>query len=345
MYEYLLGYWEVERYKYILRESLKRELPRILREEEILSNPKKRYKVRIQDVDDPRFIKGRPNRGGLGGGGSGPGQGGSGEEEHALEVEITFEELEEMLWEHLRLPRIKPKRGESRDVEWRMHGISRKGPMSRIHIKRTLLEKIKSGSRDFHRDFLRYRDLQPRPKPSFHAHVILARDCSGSITDDDVYLIRTVAWWTLRWLRQTYNDIDLSFLLHDTRAWQVDEREFFGTTSGGGTVCSTVIREAHKIISYYPEDTNHYMLYFSDGENHPEDKGNFIESLQALAPNLNLFAYGELESSYGLTLYNEKLSNYMPSLPEVRVKKLKDPLEWIKGIFSEVSTDGSETDQ
>src|SRR2546427_447861 len=78
--------------------------------------------------------------------GEGVGKSNAGEQEgkHILEVDVTLEELADILAEELQLPRIKPK-GEHRitTVRDKYTGIRPVGPASLRHFKRTYREALK----------------------------------------------------------------------------------------------------------------------------------------------------------------------------------------------------------
>jgi uncharacterized sporulation protein YeaH/YhbH (DUF444 family) len=109
----------------------------------------------VHSIDLPHFRFG-DNKGGVGQGEGGPGTPVDGDGEdgksqagdtpgaHILEVEITLEELAQMLGEELELPRIQP-RGKRSVVAQRdrYRSVRRTGPESLRHFKRTYRKALR----------------------------------------------------------------------------------------------------------------------------------------------------------------------------------------------------------
>src|SRR5207302_2027750 len=107
-------------------------------------------------IDIPQFRYGQKGSGGAGQGDGDVGQplgppqgddgGGAGDQPggHILEVDLTMEEMAEILGEELALPRIEP-RGKKNIVTTRdkYTGIRQAGPESLRHFKRTLKRALK----------------------------------------------------------------------------------------------------------------------------------------------------------------------------------------------------------
>ena len=140
-----------------LRENLKRH---IARGELIGRQGKDLVSIPIPRIDLPRLRLGGGREGGVGQGngeagdptsgkGSSPGEGGAGkagqdEGEHALEVEMSLDELADILGEELELPRIESKgKATIVDQKDRYVGIRRVGPNSLRHNKRTFRMALK----------------------------------------------------------------------------------------------------------------------------------------------------------------------------------------------------------
>lgn len=291
-------YWDVSRYMDRVKEAIKKNLPNIVSSVD-LNKVGKKGKVRIRMPDiEPMWLKPkREDQGGKGNRGGRPGD----EHTDVLVVEMDIEELKEMVWEELGLPNFVEKRGELEEEETRLEGYTRKGPLSRLSIKKTLLEQIKSGG-IVHEEIFRYRDIHTKVAPTANAVVIFARDRSGSITEDMVGTIKTAAWWVLEWLRSTHQHVRTHFITHDSVAEEVGEREFFGQTSGGGTYITSAIRLSWKILKEnYPKSSwNRYILYFGDGDGSTGDIKESIRLLrEEISPNIELFAYGETLGGFG----------------------------------------------
>ena len=109
----------------------------------------------MHGIEIPTFRYG-DNSGGVGSGegeegqimvgqdGSGKGQGGEQPGQHILEVDVSLEELADILGEELHLPRIEPKgRKQVTTIRDKYSGIRRVGPESLKHFKRTYREALK----------------------------------------------------------------------------------------------------------------------------------------------------------------------------------------------------------
>ena len=132
------------------------------------------------------------------------GQAGSDPGAHILEVDVSLEELAEILGDELELPRIEPQ-GQSehhRRKRARYTSIRRTGPESLRHFKRTYMEalrrQISSNTYDADdprvvpiREDKRYRSWTTTPLPQTNAVVIYMMDVSGSMTDEQKQIVRT----------------------------------------------------------------------------------------------------------------------------------------------------------
>ncbi|MFP6685187.1 MAG: DUF444 family protein, partial [Polyangiaceae bacterium] len=155
------------RFRHIVRGRIRENLRKYITHGELIGRQgKDRVSIPIPHIDIPRFRFDDQQKGGVGQGdgeegdalGQGedqPGQGkaGQGEGDHAMEVDVTIEELAEILGEELELPDIKPKgKGKLDQASNKYTGIRRVGPESLRHFRRTYREALKrqiiSGSFD-----------------------------------------------------------------------------------------------------------------------------------------------------------------------------------------------------
>src|ERR1043166_6045923 len=131
--------------------QIRRDLKRFISRGEFIGQENGRFvSVPVHDIDIPTFRYG-DNAGGVGMGEGGEGdsaggknQGGEQEGKHILEVDVSLEELADILAEELQLPRIKP-RGEHRitTIKDKYTGVRPVGPASLRHFKRTYREALK----------------------------------------------------------------------------------------------------------------------------------------------------------------------------------------------------------
>jgi uncharacterized sporulation protein YeaH/YhbH (DUF444 family) len=198
-------------------------------------------------VGDP---VGKPGQGpdGAGGAGSDPGGG------HYLEVEVSLDELAQMLGDELELPRIKPKGAASIEAEkTKYNSIRQTGPESLRHLRRTYLRALKrqisTGSYEVEdprvipvRPDKQYRSWNDVPQPQVNAAVIYMMDVSGSMTDEQKEIVRTEAFWIDAWLGKQYKGVEKRYIIHDAVAKEVDEQTFYHTRESGGTRISSAYK-------------------------------------------------------------------------------------------------------
>jgi hypothetical protein len=285
--------------------------------------------IPVPQLDVPHFRYGFPNSGGVGQGDgdvgtpvapgqgskpSGSGQAGSEPGGHLLEVEVTLEELAQILGDELELPRIEPK-GKARITEEksRYSSIRRTGPESLRHFKRTYMEALRrqvaSSAYDPGeprvvpiRDDKRYRAWTTVPLPEANAVAIYLMDVSGSMTDDQKDIVRTEAFWIDTWLKSQYQGLETCYVIHDAAAKEVDEETFYHTRESGGTRISSAYKVCLEVLErkFRPAEWNVYCFQFSDGDNWGEDNQACLQLLRnQLLPVVNLFCYGQVESPYG----------------------------------------------
>ncbi len=319
---------DVSRFKKIVRGSVKKELRKFISQGELVGKQgKELISIPIPRIEIPHFIYGENEKGGVGkgdgkeGGKAQPGDGegsakaGSAEGEHMMEVEVTYEELAELLGEELELPRIEPKGAKDLDAKHiKYTGMSTAGPESLRHFKRTyrkaLRRQIISGTYDPKRPLITpvredrvYRTWKEVSTPRSRALIIYILDVSGSMGNEQKEIVRTESFWIDTWIRSQYEGVDVKYIIHDAVAREVDKETFFHTRESGGTIISSAYKLLLKMIeeSYNPAEWNIYPFHFSDGDNW---SGNDTEECMKLLsekifPISNMFCYGQVESEYG----------------------------------------------
>ena len=149
------------RFRNIVRGKIRQNLRRYVSHGEMMGKQGKDIiSIPVPYIDIPRFRfndkqgggvaqgDGEPGdpvgRGQPSGPGQGPGQAGRDSADHALEVELSLDELAEILSEELELPNIENK-GKSRIVQKRDRyvDIRRVGPNSLRHFKRTFRSALR----------------------------------------------------------------------------------------------------------------------------------------------------------------------------------------------------------
>lgn len=359
------------RFRNIVKGKIKQDLKKYIVQGEMLGRKgKDMVTIPLPQIDIPRFKFGkRDQQGGVGQGdgepgdpiGSGdpqdgePGSGEAGKDggQHTLEVDVSLQELAEILGEELKLPRIEPKGQKTIEVTRDKYtGIARVGPDSLKHFKRSYKEALKrqiaSGNHDVNnpivvpiRRDLRYRSWRSVVDHKNSAVIIYMMDVSGSMGDEQKDIVRTETFWINTWLRSQYKDIETRFIIHDASAKEVDEDTFFRTKESGGTLISSAYRLCQKIIEtdYAPSEWNIYPFHFSDGDNwSSEDTRLCMEMLKAeLLPSVNVFCYGQVESRYGSgQFYKDLRDTFGESDEQVilsRIENKEGIIQSIKDFF------------
>jgi sporulation protein YhbH len=319
---------DATRFKHIVRGKIRDNMRKYVTHGEMIGRKGRDIvSIPIPQLDVPRFRYGRNKSGGVGQGEGEPGQpvargddeGGTGAAgsdpgAHILEVDITLEELAEILGDELKLPRIQPKGNANISEERAKYdSIRRTGPESLRHFRRSYVQalrrQVSTGVYDYHkpriipvRDDMRYRSWTTVTQPQASAVIIYMMDVSGSMTDEQKEIVRTEAFWIDAWLRKQYQGIDRRYIIHDAAAKEVDEHTFYHTRESGGTRISSAYKVCADLIrQHYPVDEwNIYCFQFSDGDNWGEDNKESLQLLdEQIMPVCNLYCYGQVESPYG----------------------------------------------
>src|SRR5512141_1091925 len=350
------------RFRDIVRGRIKRNLKKYVQKGEMIGKKGKDFiTIPVPTIDIPHFRFGEKSQGGVGqgegdpgdplspaDGQAGSGQAGQGEGQHILEVDVSLEELADILGEELALPRIQPK-GKDRILATRIRytGISPSGPESLRHFKRTykqaLRRQIASGSYNYkkpvivpYREDRRYRTWKQVPLPETNAVVIYMMDVSGSMGDEQKEIVRIESFWIDTWLRKHYKGLETRFIIHDAVAREVDRDTFFHTRESGGTMISSAYKLCKDIIdAEYPKSAwNVYPFHFSDGDNWSADDTRVcVELLQEkILPAVNLFAYGQVESPYGSGQFIKDLKESVGDRENVALSEVADK----EGIYASI---------
>jgi sporulation protein YhbH len=317
-----------QRFRKLVRGKVKSNLSKYISKGELIGKKgKDLVSIPLPQIDIPQFRFGSKGSGGVGQGdgqvgqplgqpqqGDGEGKAGDQPGGHILEVELTLEEMAEILGEELALPRIEP-RGKKNIVSTkdRYTGIRQTGPESLRHFKRTfkraMKRQISAGTYSLDdpvvipiRQDKQYRSWKEIQLPESVAVLLYMMDVSGSMTDEQKEIVRIEAFWIDTWIKAHYQGVETVYIIHDAVAHEVDEHTFYHTRESGGTKISSAYEMADKIIDarYPPDQWNVYAFHFSDGDNWGDDTSHCIDVLnQRLLPKLNLFGYGQVESPYG----------------------------------------------
>ena len=267
------------RFRQIIRGKIKQNLRKYISHGEMVARKgKSAVSIPLPSVDIPHFRFGEKQQGGvaqgdgepgdvLGQGEAQPGAGEAGDRpgEHLVEVEVSLDELAEILGEELALPRIEPK-GSEKIVAYKdkYTGIRKTGPESLKHFRRTfkqaLRRQIAAGQYNAKdpivvpiRDDRRYRSWRTIPLPQSNAVIVYMMDVSGSMGDEQKEIVRIESFWIDAWLQRQYKGVETRFIIHDAVAREVDRETFFRTRESGGTMISSAYKLAVQMIDQdYP---------------------------------------------------------------------------------------------
>jgi sporulation protein YhbH len=304
-----------------LRKKITEQLKQRIGEEDIIAaGPEKSVRVPVKGTKRWQFILDRGHGQGVGQGdgepgdvigpaGTDPGRGQAGTEpgEELYEVSLDMDDVEELLFAELELPRLKPKAAaDAETTEAVYDDIARKGPQldKKATLRENLLRNAKRGRMHLgglDKPDLRYLSYRERPKPWHKAVIFLAMDVSGSMDASRKRMARLLFYWCVQFLRRRYHQTEIVFVAHTTEAHEVTEHEFFNRVESGGTKVSsafeTVIEIQHE--RYPAEDWNVYVLHVSDGDNFAADNPRTLELVRQLTRICSLVAYLEVNPNRG----------------------------------------------
>ena len=355
---------DANRFRHIVKGKVRENLRKYVTHGEMIGRKgKDLVSIPLPQLNVPHFQYGQNGSKGVGQGEGDPGQpiakgddqdgvgpAGSDPGQHVLEVDVSLDELAEILGDELQLPRIEPK-GESNITEekHKYNTIRSTGPDSLRHFKRSyvkaLQRQIATGSYDIARprvipvrDDMRYRSYTSIPEPQAAAAIIYMMDVSGSMTDEQKAVVRTEAFWIDTWLQSQYDGIERRYIVHDALAKVVDEHTFYHTRESGGTRISSAYRVCADLIAkeFPVADWNIYCFQFSDGDNWGEDNKSCMDILnETILPACNLFCYGQVDSPYGSGDYIKSLGKVFGSDHE---KMILSEIANRDGIYESIRT-------
>lgn len=347
---------DYNRFQAIIKGRIKKNLRKYITKGELIgAQGKNMISIPLPRINIPKFIYGHEQMGGVGQGegdvgtiigkskqegNEGSNKAGNTPSEHLLEVDVSIDELAEMMAEELHLPKIRPKgSGTVMNLSDKYSTVRREGAESLRHFKRTYKEALKRqiSSNEYDPDNpivipikrdKRYRFSKPTPRPEYNAAILYIMDVSGSMGDEQKEIVRIESFWIDTWLRSQYDNIDCRYIIHDAQAKEVDQETFYHTRESGGTLISSAFKLVRDVIDadYPQQDWNIYIFHFSDGDNWSgEDTKLCVDLLRYhLVPRVNLFCYGQVESRYGSGQFIKDLNEAFPKEETVVTSKIDD---------------------
>ncbi|MBI1968597.1 DUF444 family protein [Candidatus Woesearchaeota archaeon] len=321
-----------QRYKKKVKQLLHKKLGKYIGSEKMrVSQNGKRVSINIPIIPIPHFEYDRGSVGGVSAGdgeegdllfgdqpGDGSGAGDSGFEE-GDRVDFSCEELTDLLIEDLRLPKLKPTdSGDITEKRVRYDSISRTGPQSLRHPRRTLKQALKRSIATGtyqpgdpfmpSREDFRYRAPAIEDIPLASALIIDLMDVSGSMDDEKKTIVKTEVFWRDRILErlyqqalgQNYQGIKRRYVVHTADAKEVSEYDFFHLQISGGTKISAGYEKVNSIIDEEKKAgmQNIYVFHYTDGENFDSDQMASIKALQEIIAETNLVGYTQIGSDH-----------------------------------------------
>ncbi len=184
----------------------------------------------------------------------------------------------------------------------------------------TLDENCPSAGFLIHDDDLRYRTIDEDVEICSKAVVFALMDVSASMTPDKKYLMKSLLFWLVNWLRKQYEFVEIRFIQHTEVAKEVDEETFFYGGESGGTLSFEAFKKANYIIdTEYPIDEwNIYTVYCSDGEDW-EPARTISQMEDMVAKKISMLSYVEIKPYHDLL--DEDLAyqyGYDTLMPEIK---------------------------
>lgn len=364
------GARDSQRAKELVKKAIRENGRDLITEYNIIkSSGKKKVKVPIRFLDKYHFKYGKlRENGGAGQGidakpgqkyrsgkvqkGKSKGMPGEEEGERIFQAEVTVDELVEILLEQLDLPWMDPKNSSYIEVDnEEINSIDRKGILPNLDLRRTLYENLKRNAAKgdakvggFIEDDFRYKTWETEKEYHSNAAVYLMIDRSGSMDPERTYIAKSFYFWMVQFLKRRYQNIELVFIAHDTKAFQVDEEDFFKILPSGGTACSSAFKLAYENIlaNHPPSSWNNYVFEFSDGDNLMRDNEICVEYVNKLMDLCRAIGYGEIhldELPYWVP-EDQLLSNYFNEkidrtrFVSMQLKSRSDVFDSIKTFFN-----------
>lgn len=286
-----------KRHKDRIRDQIKTKLPDIIGRGKIFTGDGK-FKVPVKGGYEPKIRYGRDPKGGGGGGKCKK----AGSEKGELTIELTKEEVIQMLFDEMELPDMLRKQMAKTKVKaHKFRGIQKVGPKPFFRRKDSAVARIRRsiGVRNAHPENFEhlYKDAEGKPferplipgtkdvpfkRRDFRferveevldedskAVIFFVLDRSVSMDGLPLLLAKAYFYLNLMFLRSKYKQVHVVMIAHDAGAHRImEEEKFFGVGVDGGTDPVPAWQMVHDIAqSEFPLSAwNRYMFQASDGE-------------------------------------------------------------------------------
>lgn len=158
---------------------------------------------------------------------------------------------------------------------------------------------------------LRYNRWEIASIPATQAVMFSILDISGSMGEWEKEMAKIFFLLLVLFLEYNYEKVEMVWIIHTTDAKEVDEQTFFQSHENGGTVVSTAVQLAKKIIDerYDPTQWNIFITQISDGDNAYSDNEPLLAFLQThILPIVQFYTYIQTERGRGTTDMNAILA-------------------------------------
>jgi len=306
--------------------------------------------VEVDGIEPPRFLHGDDSQEGQGQGGTGPGSGGG-----KIRFSVPFQFIMERFAKKLNLPNLR-KEGDGKIQDY-SYEYKTFGPVGvvldrRRTFKKALRTSIAMGDYQpdqgiydvlIRRRDRRYKQFEVIEKPKYRAVVFYMSDISYSTYGERIELEKKMVGFIQNWLDYNYgvNNVEHRFFVHDSKAHEVIESDFYNVGNAGGTRAASVFELVSGIAlsEYDPNSVNFYGFYFGDGELFEEDPIEIMGIMSdKMRPYFNRIGVVEvMPSSYSNLV--KKLKARYANDPIVRLSEIKKSdqlIQVIKNLFKEV---------
>jgi len=329
-----------------IKEKVKQDIDKILNEGNFEDSASEVI-VEIDDITPPTFDW--ETDGGEGGSGNRPGN-----EAGKLRFTFPFEKFMEIIGKKLNLPDLtKEGKGKIKELS---HVFKTFGPSGTILDKRrTFKRAIKSSiatetydpENDKYEVYIRKKDKRYKlpervEKPKFKAVCFYVGDISYSTYGERLLLEKKIVNFIYNWLDYNYGkgNVEHRYIVHDTKAHEVAQEDFFKVNNSGGTIAAPAFELAENISTndYDPTSTNLYLFYFGDGEIWDGDAEEIVEIIrEKMDFNFNRIGVVEVIPQGNWSCLVDTLEE-ASDLKSVRVGKISDKsqmVDLIQSLFSE----------
>ncbi len=302
--------WDIHRHQSKLKRALREQIEEIILSQPLITgNPEKVIQIPVRSLQEftfqfrdgggaGKFVDGIPKKAGTK----------TGQEmieadiRLQLAIDLMLEDLEILdlfraIEEGERIPR-------SRTRPWgKRHYGNRARLMKRETVKNKLarVKATNAKSKNFKAEDSRYRHFKESPDGDYKTAIFYILDISGSMDGRKLYLCRALYYCINQYLRQISSSVQTRFIVHEAKAEEKTEEDFFRTKSNGGTRLSSGIEEALKIIDkdYSDGEWDIYAWHVTDGDNDSNDNPVFADELNKLSEKARAIMLCETDTSIG----------------------------------------------